>query len=158
MPFASTTIGVSKVPAATSDGSRPAPGTPADGLRVLVVDDESDARDLIGHLLEASGMEVQVAASASEALDTYDGFDADVLISDIGMPGEDGYSLIRTVRTLTEENKRAIPAIALTAFARKEDRMRALVAGFNLHIAKPVEPAVLVSAVLDLAGKTRSTG
>ena len=98
---------------------------------------------------------MELAGSAAEALETYEWFDADILISDIGMPGEDGYSLIRNVRTLSKESKRAIPAIALTAFARNEDRTKALVAGFNVHIAKPVEPAALVSAVLDLAGRDR---
>jgi signal transduction histidine kinase/ActR/RegA family two-component response regulator len=158
MPLVSTTMGISKVPAATSESSQPALPRGAAGLRVLVVDDESDARDLIGYLLQASGMEVQLASSAAEALEAYEAFDADVLVSDIGMPGEDGYSLIRSVRTLAKEPKRGIPAIALTAFARNEDRARALVAGFNVHIAKPVEPAALVDAVVELAGKSRAAG
>jgi CheY-like chemotaxis protein len=78
-----------------------------------------------------------------------------VIISDIGMPENDGYSLIRSVRTLPAETKRNIPAIALTAFARNEDRTRALVEGFNVHMAKPVEPTALVQAAIDLAGRAR---
>ena len=123
-----------------------------DGLRVLVVDDEPDARELLGVLLETSGVEVALASSAAEALTALASFDADVVISDIGMPVEDGYSLIRSIRTLADEDKRNVPAIALTAYARNEDRTRALVEGFNHHMTKPVEPAALVAALVDLAG------
>lgn len=125
-----------------------------EGLRVLVVDDEPDARELVGYLLETCGVEVRLAASVPDALSVLEDFTPHVIVSDIGMPGHDGYFLIRAVRTLRSEEKRTIPAIALTAFARGDDRTRALVEGFNLHIAKPVEPADLVQAVADLAGRS----
>jgi CheY-like chemotaxis protein len=118
---------------------------------VLVVDDEPDARELVSYVLEACGMEVRVAAGAAQALAELEDFTPSVILSDVGMPHEDGYSLIRSVRTLRDDTKRNIPAIALTAFARNEDRTRALVEGFNVHMAKPVEPTVLVNAIVDLA-------
>ncbi len=134
-----------------SPGHREAPDM-APGLRVLVVDDDSDARDLIAYLLESRGMEVRQASSAGEALLALETYTPHVILSDIGMPVEDGYSLIRRIRTLPSPEKSNIPAIALTAFARREDRTRALVEGFNQHIVKPVELAQLVRAVTDLAG------
>ena len=121
------------------------------GLRVLVVDDEPDARELIGYVLETCGTEVRLAGTAAMARNELVTYTPHVIISDIGMPDEDGYSLIRSIRTLATDDKKNIPAIALTAFARNEDRARALVAGFNLHLAKPVEPSTLVRAVLNLA-------
>jgi CheY-like chemotaxis protein len=125
------------------------------GLRVLVVDDDADARELIGYVLETCGTEVRLAGTAAAALEQLMTYTPDVIVSDIGMPDEDGYSLIRSIRTLPVEEKKDVPAIALTAFARNEDRTRALVAGFNLHMAKPVEPDALVRAVLELAGHAR---
>lgn len=122
------------------------------GLSVLVVDDEEDARELLRYLLRTSGAEVHVADGARAALQVLEAHTPDVIVSDIGMPGEDGYALLRSIRALPEHEKKSIPAIALTAFARNLDRARALVAGFNVHIAKPVEPSVLVRAVRDLAG------
>lgn len=127
------------------------PTSPA-GIRILVVDDEPDARELVACLLETCGMEVRTAATAAEALRELDRYAPHVVLSDVGMAGEDGYALIRSIRTLRDEDKRQIPAIALTAYARNEDRTRALVEGFNVHMAKPVEPAALVRAVIDLAG------
>jgi CheY-like chemotaxis protein len=118
---------------------------------VLVVDDEADARELLTYVFETSGMVVRVAGSAAEALKELETFTPHVIVSDIGMPVDDGYSLIRSIRTLSAEDKRSIPAIALTAFAGYDDRKRALVEGFNLHLAKPVEPAALVNAVARLA-------
>jgi CheY-like chemotaxis protein len=126
-----------------------------EGIRVLVVDDDPDARDLLAYLLERGGVESRLASSAREALEVLETYTPDVIISDIGMPGEDGYALVRSIRTLPSEEKRNIPAIALTAFARNEDRTRALVEGYNLHMAKPVEPEALVGAVADLAGRAR---
>jgi CheY-like chemotaxis protein len=125
------------------------------GLQVLVVDDDADARELIGYVLETCGTEVRLAETAAAALKLLMTYTPDVVVSDIGMPDEDGYSLIRSIRTLPMADKKDVPAIALTAFARNEDRTRALVAGFNLHLAKPVEPGALVRAVLDLAGHAR---
>jgi signal transduction histidine kinase/CheY-like chemotaxis protein len=152
-PLVSTTVGISRVPATEVATNRELPM--ADGqLRVLVVDDEEDAREMLGHIFQASGIECREAESVSDALRALDDFVPDVIISDIGMPEEDGYSLVRRVRTLSDDRK-SIPAIALTAFASNEDRKRALVDGFNLHITKPVEPAKLVNAVLDLARAAR---
>ena len=122
------------------------------GLSILVVDDEEDARDLLRIVLESCEVRVCDAASADEALATLQRERVDLMVSDIGMPGEDGYSLIRKVRALPLGEKARIPAIALTAFARNEDRTRALLEGFNVHMAKPVEPAELLLALADLCG------
>jgi signal transduction histidine kinase/DNA-binding response OmpR family regulator len=114
------------------------------GARILVVDDERDGRDLIVATLSQCAAEVVGAASASEALDCISKAQFDVLVSDIGMPGEDGYALIAKLRALPPEAGGRMPAVALTAFARGEDRTRALSAGFDVHVSKPVEPAELV--------------
>ncbi|HEX7177690.1 MAG TPA: ATP-binding protein [Pyrinomonadaceae bacterium] len=122
-----------------------------DGVRVLVIDDERDARQVISAVLTHSGAEVHVCDSASDALKELEGWTPDVIMSDISMPGEDGYDLLRKVRSLPGERVRSIPAAALTAYARDEDRERALAAGFQKHIAKPVRSAELVGLVADLA-------
>ena len=122
------------------------------GLRILVVDDELDARSLLKRVLEARDMKVTVASSASEALEAMRSARYDVLISDIGMPEQDGYEFIRQVRRLPFDRGALVPAIALTAFARSEDRTRALMAGYQSHLSKPVEVAELVAAVASLAG------
>jgi signal transduction histidine kinase/ActR/RegA family two-component response regulator len=121
------------------------------GLRVLVVDDEEDARDLVATLLEHCGVIVKSASSASQALHIVQQDRPDVLISDIGMPLEDGYSLIRRVRLLPIDQGGATPAASLTAYAGVEDRRRAMMAGFNMHLPKPVDPAELVAVVTNLA-------
>ena len=126
-----------------------------DELQVLVVDDEADARTLLVTLLEQQGATVTAVATVSEALAVLKHRRPDVLVSDIGMPGEDGYALIRQVRAQSAELGGQIPAIALTAYARVEDRIRLLKAGFQLHIPKPVEPSELVEAIANLAGRTR---
>lgn len=154
-PLLSATLGVPQVPATQEERLKLPLAEGLRGLRALVVDDEPDARELIGYLLETCGTEVRLAESAAGALEVLGTYTPDVIISDIGMPEEDGYALIRSIRTLVHEDKRSVPAIALTAFARNEDRTRALVAGFNLHIAKPVEPSTLVRAILDLVGPVR---
>jgi PAS domain S-box-containing protein len=123
------------------------------GLRVLVVDDELDARRLISTVLRQCGADVIAASSAAEALDLLARQRPDVLISDIGMPGEDGYSLIRRLRA-SENHDQRLPAVALTAYARTEDRLRALAAGFQMHVSKPVNPAELATVVGSLAGRT----
>jgi CheY-like chemotaxis protein len=123
------------------------------GIRVLVVDDESDAQLLVKRLLEECGAEALSASTAAQALQCLQQEKPDVLISDIGMPDEDGYALIRQVRALRMENGGNTPAIALTAFARAEDRRRALLSGFQMHLAKPVEPAELVAVVANVAGR-----
>jgi PAS domain S-box-containing protein len=109
------------------------------GVKVLVVDDEPDARALIKRLLEDCGAEVITAASAAEAFDRMREERPHVLVSDVGMPGEDGYSLIRRVRALGPDHGGSVPAVALTAYARSEDRTRSILAGFQMHIAKPIE-------------------
>lgn len=154
-PLLSTTLGVSRA-AVISEGTAldPPPRTALQGVRVLLVDDEPDARDLVSYVLEKSGAEVHVASSAAEAMTMLERISPSLIVCDVGMPGEDGYSFIRRIRTLSSGEKRNIPAIALTAFARNEDRTRALVEGFNLHMAKPADPGALVAAVLELAGSS----
>ena len=102
-------------------------------------------------IIEQCGTDVLAVASVAEALAALDSFQPDVLISDLGMPDEDGYSLIRKVRALNPEHGGKIPAIALTAYALEEDRMRALLAGYQIHIAKPVNPAELIAVLGGLA-------
>jgi signal transduction histidine kinase len=119
-------------------------------LRVMVVDDEPDSREVLKLILEECGAEVEAAASAKEALRRLEHHFPDVLVSDIGMPGEDGYELIRQVRELAVRRGQRIPAIALTAYSRMEDRTRALSAGYHLHLPKPVEPDELIIAVANL--------
>jgi PAS domain S-box-containing protein len=128
------------------------------GVRVLVVDDEPDARELVQRVLRRCGADVSVAGSAAAAAEALPHVRPDVLLSDIGMPDEDGYSLIRRVRALPPDLGGATPAVALTAFARAEDRDRALDAGFQLHVTKPVEPAALARAVAELAGRSGGDG
>ena len=103
------------------------------------------------HLFRLSGADVQIAMSAEEALNICDSFSPDVLVSDIGMPNVDGYELIRRIR---RSGKKLLPAVALTALTRIEDRVKALAAGFQMHVAKPVEPAELLAVVSSLAGRS----
>jgi signal transduction histidine kinase len=123
------------------------------GLRIVAVDDEPDALELLAMTLERHGAQVLGARSAREALDLVARERPDVLISDIGMPGEDGYSLIRRVRELAPEAGGRTVAIALTAFARPEDRTRALLAGFQTHVPKPVQGSELVAVIASLTGR-----
>ena len=123
------------------------------GLTVLVVDDEPDARDLVKRVLEDCGAEVITAGTASEALLAVESGKPDVLVSDIGMPDADGFELLRRVRALGPERGGRIPAIALTAFARSEDRTRALRSGFLVHVSKPVDPSELIATVASVAGR-----
>jgi CheY-like chemotaxis protein len=127
------------------------------GVHVLVVDDEVDVRTLVSRLLEECGAAVTMASSTAEALDRLQNNRFDVLVCDIGMPGEDGYTLIRKARALAAEQGGKVPAIALTAFARSKDRVRAMLAGYNVHLAKPVEPRELVATVASLAANARPT-
>ena len=121
------------------------------GMRILVVDDEADIRDFLEFALNESGAIVEKSASVTEALAVFNQFKPDILISDIGMPEEDGYSLIQQLRLVeAQKGERQIPAIALTAYARKKDSDRAIEAGFQRHITKPVEPAELVDAIAKL--------
>ena len=123
------------------------------GLKVLVVDDEADTGELIGEVLKECGSEVIITRSAQEALAALEEHKPDILISDLGMPDEDGYSLIEKIRALPAERGGDIPAAALTAYARAEDRMRVLRSGFQFHLPKPVDSAELVTVVASLAGR-----
>ncbi len=120
------------------------------GVKVLVVDDEPDARALIQRVLSQCGAEVCTAGSAAEGLEQLRLFQPHVLVSDIGMPVTDGYQFIRAVRNLAPDEGGKTPAIALTAFARSEDRMNAMLAGYQVHVAKPIEPQELAVTVRTL--------
>jgi len=122
-------------------------------IRVLVVDDEPDARSLVMRILRNGQASVMSAGSVEEAMEIVRTHRPHVIGSDIGMPGEDGYSLIRRVRGLSDAQLAGTPAIALTAFARSEDRTRALLAGYQMHLSKPVEPSELTVTVASLAGR-----
>jgi len=124
-----------------------------EGLRILVVDDETDALDLIGVELAQHGAKVVGVACAEEALTALEQVEFDLLISDIGMPKTDGYELIRQIRKQEEGTSRKIPAVALTAYARVQDRMQAIMAGFSTHVAKPVEANELITVVASLVGR-----
>ncbi len=129
--------------------------TRLDEIRVLVVDDEPDAREVVSFLLEDRGAAVQTAASAEEARSVVARLVPHVIVSDIGMPREDGYSFIQSIRALPHAKGGAVPAVALTAFTSPEDRRRALNAGFNKHLGKPVDPDELLSVVRALANLPR---
>ena len=124
-----------------------------DGLRLLVVDDELDFRELVVVMLGHYGIVVKAAASAAEALVYIENWKPDVLVADIGMTGEDGYGLIRKVRALSSERGGNTPALALTAYTRPEDRLHALSAGYQIHLAKPITGPELAEAVANLAGR-----
>jgi PAS domain S-box-containing protein len=123
------------------------------GVRVLLVDDDADGRELVTRMLALSGAEVCTAGSTAEALAALDEWRPDVLISDIGMPGEDGYVLIKKLRALPAERGGRIPALALTAYAGLQDRLRALSAGYQSHVPKPVEQAELVAVLASLTNR-----
>ena len=120
--------------------------------KILVVDDDQDTREVLRHVLAAHRAEVRVAATVREAIAELDAARPHVLVSDIAMPGEDGYDFIDCVRRRAPERGGAVPALALTAHARAEDQARALAAGFQRHAAKPIDPAELVRAVAGLVG------
>jgi CheY-like chemotaxis protein len=150
-------------PHRTSSASEPPAGTSLRDLRILLVEDDPDARELITRILRERGAEVTVTPSAAQAIVAFRAQRPDLLISDIGMPEEDGYALLARIRALDAESAVAgvdttaaparLPAIALTALARAEDRRRAILAGFQLHLAKPIEASELVAAVVNLAGR-----
>jgi CheY-like chemotaxis protein len=128
-----------------------------DGLRILVVEDDSDTRDLLRVLLEAQGGRVRAVSSVAEALTAYDQSPPDVLLADIGMPEYNGYTLIGRVRARDRERGSFVPAIALTAYATAIDRDTVLNAGFQAHVAKPFDPAQLCVVIADLAAGVRGT-
>jgi CheY-like chemotaxis protein len=122
------------------------------GIRVLVVEDDIETRDILATILERAGFSYRVATRASEALTVLDDWQPDVIVSDIGMPDMDGYAFVRELRARPAAQGGHIPALALSAFARAEDRELALRSGYQAHIAKPVEPADLVKALATLTG------
>ena len=122
------------------------------GLKILVVDDDSDTCDMIRAVLEQCGGQVHTATDADAALDAFSTWKPAVLISDIGLPEVDGYELLRRIREHEKHSGSRVPAVALTAFARIEDRVKALAAGYQMHVAKPVEPGELLAIVASLAG------
>jgi len=123
------------------------------GLRILVVDDEADSRDLVTAILTRCGGKVRSCESVAEALNTFREWKPDLLVSDIGMPNEDGYELIKKLRKLRLKRAREIPVVALTAYATDDDRERTLSAGFQMHVAKPIEPEALVRSIAGAAGR-----
>ena len=137
--------------------NQPLPDVSLADVHVLVVDDEVDARELVKRLLEMAGATVSMAGSASEAMGCILASRPDVLVCDLGMPAEDGFSLIRQLRVLEERQESVLPAVALTAYARSEDRTKAIRCGFQNHLAKPVEPAELLAVVSSLAGRRVTT-
>jgi CheY-like chemotaxis protein len=125
------------------------------GVKVLVVDDDADSRDFLVQVLTSAGADVVSAASSPEALNVFHRSPPNVLLSDIGLSGEDGYSIIREIRALAKGKGGMVRAAALTAYTREQDASRALDAGFDVHIAKPVEAFALIGIVADLAGQRR---
>ena len=138
-------------PASAGDRDR---GLRLDGVHVLVVDDESDVRDSLCLALVQYGAEVKALASPREALQSVEKDRPDVLVSDVGMHGEDGYAFIRSVRALGAERGGQVPAAALASAAKGDDGARILAAGFQVHLGRPVEPLVLARAVATLAGRS----
>jgi CheY-like chemotaxis protein len=130
-----------------------AEGPRLDGLRVLVIDDEPDALELASAILSSAGAAVRISLSVPDALVVLPQWRPDVLVSDIEMPEEDGYSLIRKVRALPAQQGGQTPAVALTAYGRMEDRMRTLSAGYNMHVPKPVDPGELRTIVASVASR-----
>ena len=124
-------------------------------LRILIVEDEPDTREFLKRLLESHGATVVVAVSAQQALDAIRADPPHILISDIGLPDVDGYDLIRKIREGFEQRSSTLPAIALTAYARAEDRSRALRSGYQAHLAKPVEPSELLMTIASFADMLR---
>lgn len=137
------------LPASPTTPPRPA----LNGVRVLVVEDNVDGRELLTLFLKQVGADVTAVGSAREALETLERMKPDVLVSDIGMPGQDGYHLIRQLRALAAERCGQIPAVALTGYARDEDRKQALLAGYQAHVSKPVDPDKLLSVIATLTGR-----
>jgi len=154
LPLVAVSTGQSETAA---DDASASPGEPVpeltaslEGLAVLVVDDDDESRAIVAAYLQGHRAVVLTAASAGQAFDVLRRERVDVLLADIAMPGEDGYSLIRKIRKDSRMATSSIPAAALTSFARDEDRQRALQAGFQLHLSKPVDPRSLIEAVASL--------
>jgi CheY-like chemotaxis protein len=140
----------------TASIESPPGGARLDGLRVLVVDDDPDALELASAILSSAGAMVRLSQAASDALQVLQQWRPDVLVSDIEMPGEDGYDLISKVRALAPRLGGQTPAVALTAYGRMADRMRTLSAGYNMHVPKPVDPGELTTIIASVAARPRS--
>jgi CheY-like chemotaxis protein len=134
-----------------ADGAASAAYSDLTGVRVLLVDDDPDALELGTMILSAAGADVRVCRSVADALVTFERWRPHVLISDIEMPGENGYTFIRKVRARGAEDGGRVPAVALTAYGRTQDRTQALTAGFSMHVPKPVDPGELTAIVASLA-------
>src|SRR5205085_10137887 len=117
------------------------------GFRIVVIEDDLDSREFLTIILEQYGAKVQAAESVKDGLAAVAAGVPDVVLSDLGIPDEDGYSFIRKLRAMSRENGGLVPAIALTAFVRTEDRVRVLESGFQLHLSKPIDPVQLVAAI-----------
>lgn len=154
-PVRVTGEGPARVVPGQSEKIRPSAVGVLAGVTVLLVDDEADARETLRVVLDQRGAEVRTVSGGTQAMDLLGRWTPDVLVSDIGMPGEDGYSLIRRVRDLAPDRGGRVPAVALTAYVKPEDRMRALAAGFQTHVPKPVDPDELALVVARLAGLGR---
>jgi signal transduction histidine kinase/CheY-like chemotaxis protein len=151
--FVDLPIAAVSLPPAPENGEPSSLTSSLSGLRVLVVDDETDARDILTHVLQGYGMETESAASAFEALSKVESYRPDVIISDVGMPGEDGYWLMTQIRALSSDQGGETPAIALTAYGSAEDRARALSSGYHLHLPKPAEAPALAKAIAVATGR-----
>ncbi|MGH8205857.1 MAG: response regulator, partial [Steroidobacteraceae bacterium] len=126
-----------------------------DGAAVLFVDNDVDGCELVSRILGGQGARVRCTSSGQEALEILSLEQFDVLLSDIGMPDMDGYEFVRRLRGTEHARSRSIPAIAITAYARPEDRQRALLSGYQMHLAKPIEPSELIAAIASLKGLVR---
>jgi CheY-like chemotaxis protein/anti-sigma regulatory factor (Ser/Thr protein kinase) len=149
-----TPASAAATPAAALDHREANP--PLDGIRVLLVDDEEDSREMMASALETCGATVVAAASAQEAMRALARWHVDVMLSDIAMPDKDGYELIKEIRSTATTRIAGVPAAAVTACVRDDERQKALDAGFQMHLAKPVHPAALARAVAALARRLRA--
>jgi CheY-like chemotaxis protein len=154
LPLSIAQIPASSEPRVLPTGALPSGTARLDGVRVLVVDDDRDALDLASAILSTAGAVVKTCSSARAALDALSAWRPDVLVSDIEMPEEDGYSLIRSIRALSPDRGGKTPAVALTAYGRIQDRMLSLSAGYNMHVPKPVDPGELTTIIASLAART----
>jgi len=141
---------------ASANGARRPNANVLQGLRILVVDDEPDSRELVATILQRWGGQVRCSQSAADALRMFKEWEPDLLISDLAMPEEDGFTLLRKVRKLKSKRAKQIPAVALSAYASDEDRSIALAQGFQMHLPKPIEPDNLVLSIAAALG--RETG
>ena len=135
------------------DGEDLEPARSIKNLRVLAMDDQDDTLALVRRVLTRAGAEVRTAVTVSDAMSILGAWRPDLIISDLGMPEQDGYSFIRELRNSADTSLREVPAIALTAFAHENDRFRALGAGFNDHLAKPVQARTLIEKAAEIAGR-----